>query len=38
METIAGMVGLIRGGLLHLEEYAVTEFVLEEANKALHSS
>jgi len=34
-EAIAGMVGLIRGGLLDLDHYAVTEFVLADANKAV---
>ncbi|WP_368518634.1 zinc-binding dehydrogenase [Rhizobium sp.] len=34
-EAVTGMVGLIRGGLLDLDHYAVTEFALEDANKAV---
>jgi alcohol dehydrogenase len=34
-EAVAGMVGLIRGGLLDLDHYAVTEFTLEDANDAV---
>jgi hypothetical protein len=34
-EAVAGMVGLIRGGLLDLDHYVVAEFVLEDANKAV---
>jgi alcohol dehydrogenase len=34
-DAIAGMVGLIRGGLLDLGHYAVTGFALEDANEAI---
>ena len=34
-EAVTGIVGLIRGGLLDLGQYTVTEFALEEANKAV---
>jgi alcohol dehydrogenase len=34
-EAVTGMVGLIRSGLLDLDHYAVTEFVLEGANEAV---
>jgi alcohol dehydrogenase len=29
------MVGLVRGGLLDLEHFAVTEFIIEHANEAV---
>ncbi|MET7244109.1 zinc-binding alcohol dehydrogenase family protein [Methylobacterium sp. EM32] len=34
-EAVGWMVGLVRAGLLRLEEYAVTAFPLEEANAAV---
>lgn len=34
-EAVAGMVGLIRSGLLDLAHYAVTEFFIEDANEAV---
>ncbi|MBV8398675.1 MAG: zinc-binding alcohol dehydrogenase family protein [Acetobacteraceae bacterium] len=34
-EAVTGMVGLIRGGLLDLDHYAVTEFDLDDANAAV---
>lgn len=34
-EAVTGMVGLIRAGLLDLDHYAVTEFALDDANKAV---
>jgi alcohol dehydrogenase len=34
-EAVTGMVGLIRGGLLDLDHYAITEFNLEQANEAV---
>ncbi|MES0179054.1 zinc-binding dehydrogenase [Mesorhizobium sp. M0025] len=34
-KAVIGMVGLIRGGLLDLDHYAVTEFALEDVNKAV---
>jgi alcohol dehydrogenase len=34
-EAVTGMVGLIRGGLLDLDHYAVTEFILADANAAV---
>ncbi|CAO3427427.1 alcohol dehydrogenase catalytic domain-containing protein [Azospirillum endophyticum] len=34
-DAVAGMVGLIRSGLLDLDHYAVTEFPLEHANEAV---
>ena len=34
-EAVAGMVGLIRGGLLDLAHFAVTEFALEDVNEAV---
>ena len=38
-EAVAGMVGLIRAGLLDISHFAVTEFALDEANAAVaHAS
>lgn len=34
-EAVTGMIGLIRGGLLDLDHYAVTEFNLVDANEAV---
>ena len=33
--AVTGMVGLIRGGLLNLDLFAITEFALEDANNAV---
>jgi alcohol dehydrogenase len=33
-EAVTGMVGLVRGGLLDLEHFAVTEFIIENANES----
>jgi alcohol dehydrogenase len=37
--AVSGMVGLVRGGLLDLQHFAVTEFALDDANDAIaHAS
>jgi alcohol dehydrogenase len=33
--AVPGLVGLIRGGLLHLGQWAVTEFPLADVNEAV---